>query len=227
MRYTAIVGIVFKKKAIGREWIEMTISTFAGLDQAELFQLGMNAIDKGETGAALSYLKEAVARPDATALSHFVLAAEYAQIAMYDRAVVEMEAALALDPGLAIARFQLGQLWLTIGDYDRADLAWAPLAELPATDFLNRFGAGLRHLVRREFDDSRRCLLEGIALNDANVPLNEDMQRLLDHAEGLAPAGESAAAAQTPAAVHAAPLSEPASEHAANHLLISAYTGNS
>lgn len=205
----------------------MTITTFAGLDQAELFQLATSAIAKGESGSAMAYLKEAVARPDATALAHYVLGAEYAEISMFDRATGAMEAALALDPGLDIARFQLGQLWLTIGDNARADLVWAPLAELPLTHHLNRFGAGLQHYVRGEFEQSRRCLLEGLACDGANPVLNADMLQMLEHAQGLAPAAQAGAAIPAAPPASTAPPTEAETEHAANHMFISAYTGNS
>ena len=90
----------------------MSNSILAGLDQAERMQLALQAGAANEAGSAIAYLKEAVARPDATAQAHYLLGAEYAQLGMFDRAAGEMEAALALDQTLYTARLQLGLLCL-------------------------------------------------------------------------------------------------------------------
>ncbi|KQQ96162.1 lipopolysaccharide assembly protein LapB [Massilia sp. Leaf139] len=183
------------------------------LDQTELLQLAIDASNGGAAGAAIAYLKEAVSRTDATANAHFLLGSEYAQIKLYDRAVNEMEASLALDPGLSIARLQLGLLWLTSGAAERAVQVLAPLSDLGQADPLRLFGEGLCALVRDEFDETVRLLESGIAHNHANDALNTDMRRLLDELAPLrATRGQSAP--------------EPAAAEDIPHLLLSAYTGN-
>jgi len=201
----------------------MTHPTLSMLDQAELFQLARNASAADDSASAIAYLKEAVSRADATAPAHYLLGAEYAQIGMYERAADEMESALALDPALSIARVQLGLLWLGQNAPDRADAVLAPLDELAAGDALRHIGAGLRHLIKDEFDDATARLEQGMALNTTNAPLNGDMRRIVDEIArvraGGAPANPSpaapGAAAQAPAAAEDAP-----------HILLSAYTGN-
>jgi len=197
----------------------MTPSTLSLLDQTELLQLSIEASTKGDSGLAIAYLKEAVARPDGTAVAHYMLGAEYAQIKLYDRAVGEMEAALALDPALAIARLQLGLLWLTSGVGERAEQVFGPLAELPESDPLRHFGAGLCALIKDQFDDALRQLGDGIALNSTNAPLNGDMQRLIDEIVRVRAEGQAAVVA---------PAAEPAKAAAedSQHVLLSAYTGN-
>ena len=93
----------------------MTTASIAALDQVELVKLALDASRNSNHGVALAYLKEAVSRADATATAHHLLGAEYAQIQMMDRAIVEMEAALALDATLATARLQLGLLLMGTG----------------------------------------------------------------------------------------------------------------
>ncbi|ATQ74333.1 hypothetical protein CR152_07280 [Massilia violaceinigra] len=200
------------------------------LDQAELMQLALNASGADDSGAALGYLKEAVSRPDASGIAHYLLGAEYAQIKMYERAVGEMEAALALDPTLSIARLQLGLLWLTGGGVEQAALVFAPLDELAAGDPLRLFGRGLRHMIGEELADARACLQEGIRANLSNAPLNVDMQRIVNELERIEagqPAGMPAGAV-VPAAEPAEQPEEQAEEAAggAHHLFLSAYTGN-
>lgn len=197
----------------------MTSSTLSLLDQTELIQLSTEASTTGEAGAAIAYLKEAVSRPDATGAAHYLLGAEYAQIKLYDRAVSEMEAGLALDPTLSIARLQLGLLWLTSGVADRALQVFAPLSELSENDPLRYFGEGLCALIGDKFDDTVRLLQAGMALNETNAPLNGDMQKIIDEITLLRTnAGQDVAVL---------PVEDPAvGAEDTHHVLLSAYTGN-
>ena len=193
----------------------MTAASISLLDQAELIQLALNSSKNSDSGAALSYLKEAVSRTDATATAHFLLGAEYAQIQMYDRAVSEMESAVALDPSLFIARFQLGLLLLSSGDAKRALDILEPLNELGGANPLRHFGLGLIHLMRDEFSDALRCLTLGIELNLENQPLNNDMQKIIAEINKL-PANS----------VKNAEAVSSLDESSTQHIFISAYTGN-
>lgn len=101
--------------------------------------------------------------------------------------------AVALAPDFALARFQLGFFELTSGEAARALATWEALDTLPEGHYLGRFVAGLRHLVRDEFAAAIAALREGIAVNTENVPLNRDMQLIIDECTPLAPAQPSAA----------------------------------
>jgi tetratricopeptide (TPR) repeat protein len=181
------------------------------LDQAELLQLALNASGAGDSASAIAYLKEAVSRGDASATAHYLLGAEYAQIKMYERAIGEMEAAIALDPNLSIARLQLGMLWLGANNSERAADVLRALEDLSATDPLHQFGAGLQHLIGEQLADALRCLTDGVALNTSNPALNGDMQSIVRQIE-LAMAGG------------AAPAAAAAPEDDSQHVLLSAYT---
>jgi tetratricopeptide (TPR) repeat protein len=158
----------------------MTILANKNFDQAELLQLALDASRNNNAGAAISYLKEAVSREDATATAHYLLGGEYAQIQMYERAIEQMEAAIALTPSLDIARFQLGLLWLTSGNGENAQTVLAPLQEIPEDNALHYFGKGLIHLIHDQFSDCVQCLNKGIELNTDNIPLSGDMNRILE-----------------------------------------------
>ncbi|MRW94184.1 hypothetical protein GJ699_29845 [Duganella sp. FT80W] len=189
----------------------MTNSTLAMLDQAELQQLALNASTSGDSASAIAYLKEAVSRADATAIAHYLLGAEYAQIKMYQRGIDEMEAAIALDPALSIARLQLALLWLGQDRGARAGEVLQPLTELADSNPLHHFGHGLLHLIRDERSEALRALGQGVALNSVNPALNGDMQNIMRHLE------------QVPADAAAAP--ESAAVEEGQHLFLSAYTG--
>jgi tetratricopeptide (TPR) repeat protein len=198
---------------------DMTTITLTLLDQAELLQLALNASRAGDSATAIGYLKEAVSRPDAGGIAHYLLGAEYAQIGMYQRAAGEMEAALALEPGLSMARLQLGLLWLGAGDGDRAQAVMAPLEELASGDPLRLFGAGLRHLAADRLAEARACLQEGIGCNSANAALNGDMGKIVDQLDAMMAPGQ----ADTPGAGAGAD----GVADGMRHLLLSAYTGKS
>jgi tetratricopeptide (TPR) repeat protein len=155
-------------------------SVLANLDQTELLQLAIQANQQQHAGQALAYLKEATSRMDATAAAHYLLGAEYAHLRLYDRAVAEFESAIAIDPSLAIARFQLGLLLMTCGEADRALDIMAPLEQVMAKDALALFAQGLRHLAHDEFAQASASLTEGMQLNQDNPALNADMQKIVD-----------------------------------------------
>jgi len=154
--------------------------TLTLLDQTELFQLALSAGAAGDSASALAYLKTAVARVDATPSAHYLLGAEYAQLKLYDRAMDEMEAALALDPALWAARIQLALLYLAASRTERAVDVLGPLAQQNQDQALQRFGAGLLCLASEDLQGARIALTEGIGLNDTNPALNGDMQRIVD-----------------------------------------------
>ncbi|HYD61570.1 MAG TPA: tetratricopeptide repeat protein [Noviherbaspirillum sp.] len=191
----------------------MITTPLAILDQAELLQLALNASSNNDSGTAIIYLKEAVSRSDATGKAHFILGAEYAQIRMYDRALTELEAAIALDPTLSIARFQLGLLWLTSDAPDKALDILRPLDELTSANALSHFARGLICLINNEFTDALQSLQEGIQRNTENPALNQDMQKIVDELHKLPSEnyreGEAGASENT----------------SAHHIFLSAYTG--
>jgi tetratricopeptide (TPR) repeat protein len=111
---------------------------------------------------------------------------------------IEAHAALSravqLAPDFALARFQLGFFELTSGEAVRALATWEPLIELPADHYLALFVTGLRHLVHDRFGETITALEAGIAANDENLPLNRDMQLIIDQCSELAPNGYPAEA---------------------------------
>jgi Flp pilus assembly protein TadD len=179
------------------------------LDNDELLHLAIEATQTGRHGEAIQYLKEAMTRSEGNAKILFLLGAEHAQIGLFDRAVEDMNAALKLDPELVPARFQLGLLHLVRGNPVEAVTVWKALDSLPDTDSYLHFKRGLESLAQDDFARCKESLTKGLALNRSNLPLNRDMQRILD---------EVAARETTP------PGGPPASSEQSPHVLLSAYT---
>ena len=128
----------------------------------------------------LQQIRAAVARDPGNAELRYLLGAELAQQKEYAAAVVEMSAALQLDPGLHFARFQLGLLYLTMAQPDRSIATWGPLETLDESAALKYFKRGLEALIRDDFDACVGLLRQGIELNKQNAPLNRDMTMVID-----------------------------------------------
>jgi tetratricopeptide (TPR) repeat protein len=159
--------------------IDRGVSGAADLDESELLHLALHAMRAERHDEATRLLKRARENFPRSARALYLLGAEHAQMGLLDRAVSEMAEAVQLDPGLAAAHFQLGLLHATAGRAREAEAAWTPLDQLPADDPLRTFKSALLHLLHDEFAQSIAELKAGIARNQLNEALNDDMRRLL------------------------------------------------
>jgi tetratricopeptide (TPR) repeat protein len=150
------------------------------LDPQELKFLAIQASRDNHADQALIYLKQAIRHAPADGELHYLLAAEHAQLGIYDRAAEGMERALALTPGLHTARLQLGLLYLTQANVEASTRTLAPLAERKDGNYFGLFALGLLHLMHDRFPACRAALTQGIALNEENDALNGDMKKILD-----------------------------------------------
>ena len=155
-------------------------------------QRGVNAID-----AVL------VDFPDDARL-HFLKGSLLIGLRRFIEAHGALSRAVALSPDFHIARFQLGLFELTSGEADAAIATWAPLKRLPAEHSLSIFVRGLEDLIADRFEQCIAALREGIAANDENLPLNRDMELVIEKCETLIAARPPAREeTEAPAAVSA------------------------
>lgn len=164
------------------------------LDAQELFHLALQAMKQQQHTEAVTLLKQAVAVAPEQGQMHYLLGAEYAQIGLYERAIVSMAEAVRLAPDLHLAVFQLGLLHLSSGSAMAAEEAWAPLFDLAEDNPLRCFVEGLRCLSQDDFSACRTWLTQGMALNQAVPELNQDMANVLAQLPVGASAGEGAVA---------------------------------
>lgn len=172
------------------------------LDAEELLHVAITAAGEGRHADAIACLKAAAQRETNNAKILFMLGAEHAQVGLYDRAVVELQQAVDLDPSFAVARFQLGLLHLTRGDGEAALRSWGLLGALPEEEPLRLFKEGLEQLMANRFDDCRVLIERGIANNQALPALNQDMRRVLERLDVAASAAESDVEASDGAGPH-------------------------
>jgi tetratricopeptide (TPR) repeat protein len=96
--------------------------------------------------------------------------------------------AIEIAPDFALARFQLGFFELTSGEAEGALETWRPLHGLPTGHWLLSFVQGLEHLIADRFEACIAALRQGIAENTENLPLNHDMELIIEKCwELLAP----------------------------------------
>lgn len=93
--------------------------------------------------------------------------------------------AIEIAPDFALARFQLGFFELTSGEAATALETWRPLHGLPGGTWLLRFVQGLEHLIADRFEACIAALQEGIAANTENLPLNNDMELIIQKCRAL------------------------------------------
>src|SRR5687767_14859614 len=102
----------------------------------------------------------------------YLLGVELAQQRRYDEAVLELSAAVALNPLLHTARLQLGLLHLTMAQTHHASAVLAPLENLEDDAALKHFKRGLDALVTDDLSAALASLERGMQLNTENAPLN-------------------------------------------------------
>lgn len=151
-----------------------------GLDPQELKFLAIQASRGEQPEQALVYLKRAIRTAPNDGELYYLLAAEHAQLGMYDRAAEEMEHALVLAPDMHTARLQLGLLYLTQANVEASARTLEPLVALEADNSFHLFSTGLVHLMNDRFPACRTALTKGIERNVHNDALNADMQKILD-----------------------------------------------
>jgi len=156
-----------------------TTNDLHNLSSDELVHLAMKASSDNKHDYAIQYLKQArQISQDPIAL--YLLAAEHAEIGMYQQAIEELNTVIAALPELWVARIQLALLQILTGQYQQPIECIQPLLTLPADNHFRHFAKGLDLLTKAEHSQCIEELEKGISLNKEIQPLNKDMQNLID-----------------------------------------------
>jgi tetratricopeptide (TPR) repeat protein len=125
-------------------------------------------------------LKEVLVLQPDHAAAHYLLAAEHAELGLMERAADGMVEALKLEPGLEIARFQLGLLYVQLGRSVDAREMFSTLSDAN-DDALRAFAQAFQALLNDNQADAIHYLNEGLAACDNNPALKGDMTRVLNN----------------------------------------------
>lgn len=110
---------------------------------------------------------------------HFMLGSVLAGQSKNIEAHEALSKAVEIAPDFMIARYQLGFFELTSGEADRALSTWGPLLKEAKDNYLRLFVEGMTFLIRDEFDEAIAKFEAGIALNQDNPPMNDDIRLLM------------------------------------------------
>jgi tetratricopeptide (TPR) repeat protein len=162
------------------------------LDPKELLHLALHASSHDRHDDAINYLKQALKVDNNNAFVNFLLAAEYAQIAFYDRALEYFDKTTTLAPELYVARLQYGLLLTSLNIVDEAKSVLLSLEDLEEGDCYRLFAEGLRAFIDEDLSKAKDFFNEGIAANLENLPLNEDFKRIVQEIEQKVNSGNNA-----------------------------------
>jgi tetratricopeptide (TPR) repeat protein len=178
--------------------------TYPKLDNEELLRLALDAINNDRHADAVAMLKTLLERDADHMFATYLLAAEHAQIGMMDRAEEGFRRAVALGPEFPMARFQLGQVYLTRGDAAAAVEVLAPLADLPSGEALQAYALGMIAAAQENVGEAIARIQAGLACPQEIPALAGDLARVLGNLQALAGGATRTGAPATPGS--AAPL---------------------
>lgn len=151
------------------------------LDADEYMHLALHAVNAGDHHAALGYLKEVLELKPEDAAAHYLLAAEHAELGLFERAAEGMVTALTYAPELDIARFQLGLLYMQLQRIDQSRDTFAALANRSEDASLSEFSQAFVALFADRQADAIQHLQQGLQVCDHNPALKGDMTRVLEN----------------------------------------------
>lgn len=169
------------------------------LDASEYLHLAIHASQENNHHAALNYLNQALEHePNNPAIRYF-LAAEHAELGLFERACSGMEEALELDPSMDVARFQLGLVYLQLQRTEEARNAFRTLHSQAQEESLKAFADAYLHLLDEKHEDAIELFELGLA-DCENLSLKGDMSRVLASLKGVDQAAglEADSEAETP-----------------------------
>jgi hypothetical protein len=168
------------------------------LDNDELLRLSLDAINNGRDADSVVMLKTLLERDPRHMYGQYLLAAQHAQLSMFDRAEAGFRTVVAQAPEFAIARFQLAQLLLMKGAADEARQLLTPVSA--QQDALGAYARALS-VADDDVATAIRELDAGIAMPQEIPALAADMQRVRDQlAQNLSQGGAANAVQSQPQA---------------------------
>lgn len=153
------------------------------LDADEYVHLAMKISEVGSHHSALEYLYKALEKDPEHIQARYLLAAEHAELGLFDRAAGGIKAVLEAAPGMDIARFQLGLLELQLENAEsaREHFSTLTLSESSLSDFSKAYVM----LIDNNFQGAAESLKAGLSTCE-NSALVADMARVLASIEETA-----------------------------------------
>lgn len=148
------------------------------LDSTELLEHALDRMNAGRDGEAVDLLVALLESEPTHVHAQYLLAAQLAQMGLFEQAEVGLRAVVAQAPDYDMARFQLGQMLLLKGALPEAQDTFGPL--LPRTDAVGAFARGLCAAGAEDVPTAMREFESGLALPQENQALAHDMSVFLE-----------------------------------------------
>lgn len=150
------------------------------LDAEEYLHLAINATQSGQHHAALEYLHKSLEQEPANAKAQFLLAAEHAELGLYDRAIDGMKAVLALAPEMEMARYQLVLLYMQQSLLEEATSIWEFFSESAVDEAIKLLARGLL-IMDEDYETGMALIDEAVATGTSNAFLHQSITRIRDN----------------------------------------------
>ena len=150
------------------------------LDAEEYFHLALHASGVGDHHSCLTYLDQVLQREPSHARAIYLRAVQHMELGLTQRAITGIKAALAIDPDLEVARFQLGLLLMF--DRNRPCEAKHYLERLGGSQSraLRAYAEALIALADNEWVLARQKLALGLSESSPDSPLAMLMRRVFE-----------------------------------------------
>ncbi|MEO0575266.1 MAG: tetratricopeptide repeat protein [Pseudomonadota bacterium] len=149
------------------------------LETDELLHMALFASQQGRADDSIAPLRTLLEKDPGSTEAHFLIAANYAELGLLDRAVTHYEKTIELAPDMDIARIQFGLLLIAMDRTDEAKVVLLPISGLNRELFLDDFADGLLALIADDQEAAADCMHKGIARNTENAALNDDFNKIL------------------------------------------------
>ncbi|MDQ3286696.1 MAG: hypothetical protein M3Q42_00295 [Pseudomonadota bacterium] len=157
------------------------------LDNEELLRLSIDALNGARDAEAVIMLKTLLEREPDNVHGLYLLAAQHAQLGMFDQAEAGFRRVIASGAALPVARFQFSQLLLMKGAPEEATQVLAPL--VGQADALGAYARAMTAAAGEDLVTARSELQAGLSMPQEIPALAADMQQLQVQLAELAGAG--------------------------------------
>jgi tetratricopeptide (TPR) repeat protein len=148
-------------------------------DPQTLLEAGLAASQANDVSQALDLFGQASAAAPSWAVPHFLIGSEHAAQGEMDKAEAAIANAVLLDPGLHIARYQLGLLQYSSGRVAVALVTWQALTELEVEQGLPDFVRGFAALAQDQIETAKEHFAAGLSVADVNAAVAGDIRKVL------------------------------------------------
>lgn len=148
------------------------------LDSEEYLHLAIHATQNNQHHAALEYLHKCLDLSPENALATFLLAAEHAELGLFNRAIEGLEKCISLNPDIEMAYYQLALLYMQQGDNVKCVSLWQHLSENSREQTLKLFAQGML-LLDTDKTEAINLIQEAAAQETNNKALIASIENIL------------------------------------------------